>query len=109
MNKQYQSPDGAKMPIPVADNLANISVAITILEEHLNRKVNVIKGYLSPALCMRYEIPNSAHCYGKAVEISIEGMPLEQTADALENLMHCEDIPNGKIKQLKNSVYYETF
>jgi uncharacterized protein YcbK (DUF882 family) len=97
------------MPMPVVNNLGEIAIAIAILEEHLNKKVNVIKGYLSPALCLAEKIPHSPHCYGKAVEISIDDMPIEQVADALENLMHCEDIPNGKIKKLKNTVYYETF
>jgi uncharacterized protein YcbK (DUF882 family) len=109
MNQNYQSPDGVKMPIPVAENLSHLAYAVDILEEHLNKKVNVLKGYVSPNLCLKEKIPNSPHCYGKAVEISIDDMPIEQVADALENLMHCEDIPNGKIKKLKKSVYYETY
>lgn len=105
---EFQSKDGAPFPSEVVENLKKLAAQLQVLRDHANSPVRVNSGYRSPAHNKRVGgSPNSQHMYGKAGDITVDGMTPAQVHATITDLIKAGKMKDGGLGRYSSFTHYD--
>lgn len=94
-SKEFNSKDGAKMPLEVLLNTGKLARNLQVLRDELDAPVTVRSGYRSPAHNRAVGgATGSTHLTGHGADITVKGYTPKQVYEAIERL-----IAEGRMEQ----------
>jgi uncharacterized protein YcbK (DUF882 family) len=105
---EFESKDGAFMPIKILKNIEIVSKQLQVLRDSLKKPITINSGYRSPAHNKAIGgVKNSQHTLGKAADIAVDGMKPKEVAKEIEALILSGDMMHGGIGVYATFVHYD--
>lgn len=106
--REFQSRDGAPMPIEVLENITKLAQALQVIREHVGQPITITSGYRSPDHNRRVGgAPRSTHVSGKGADFRARDITPKDLAAEIEKLVEEGRIPLGGLKAYKTWVHYD--
>lgn len=106
---EFQSKDGAKMPLDVAKNIQELALNLQVLRDYLQKPIEITSGYRSPAHNTKIGgAKNSQHIYGRAADIKVQNTSPLAVKKAIETLIDAGKMKQGGIGIYPTWVHYDT-
>lgn len=107
---EFDSKDGAEMPIEVLENIKLLANNLQALRNELNRPIKINSGYRSPEHNAKIGgVKNSQHVKGKASDIVVSGLTPNEVAEQIELLIEKGLMMQGGIGVYDNFVHYDIY
>ncbi|WP_136465197.1 YcbK family protein [Flagellimonas onchidii] len=106
---EFQSRDGAKMPIHVMNNIIKLAKVLQVMRNEFGRPITITSGYRSPEhnATVSGAVPNSTHTKGKAADFKVAGLTAKQMYDGIETMISQGKVPEGGLGLYSNRVHYD--
>lgn len=86
--KEFDSKNGAVMPLEVLANVQRLAEALQVLRDELGKPISINSGYRSPSHNKRIGgAKNSQHLKGTAADIIVSGMSPREVKKVVEKLI----------------------
>lgn len=106
--EEFQSKDGAKMPLSVENNIKKLVKNLDIIREEIGMPIHVNSGYRSPEHNKNVGgVKNSFHMQGKAADIHVKGMSSIELKSVIEKLINDGKIEQGGLGFYPTWVHYD--
>lgn len=105
---EFQSKDGATMPLEVAINIYRVAMELEVLRRHVRRRITINSGYRSPAHNAAVGgAHNSQHMKGTAADIVVQDMKPEEVAATIQALADQNKMQVGWMKIYPSFVHFD--
>jgi uncharacterized protein YcbK (DUF882 family) len=105
---EFDSKDGAKMPLRVLNNILDLARQLQVLRDYTGRRITVTSGYRSPEHNKKVGgVSNSQHLEGKAADIQVKGMRPMAVFRVIERLINDGKMKQGGLGLYNNFVHYD--
>lgn len=106
---EFESSDGAKMPLDVAKNIQQLAINLQVLRDYLQKPIEITSGYRSPAHNAKIGgAKSSQHMYGRAADIKVQNTSPLAVKKAIETLIAAGKMKEGGIGIYPTWVHYDT-
>jgi uncharacterized protein YcbK (DUF882 family) len=108
LKTEFESKDGAPMPIDVYFNILALADNLQILRDHLHRPIKINSGYRSPEHNRAVGgADESQHVLGKAADIVVEGLTPIEVKIAIETLIIQGELKKGGLSAYDTFTHYD--
>lgn len=105
---EFDSKDGAEMPLDVFFNVMHLAKNLQVLRDYLKRRVIITSGYRSPEHNLAVGgVPGSKHPLGEAGDIKVEGMKPAAVHACIEYLISIGKMKQGGLGIYDGFVHYD--
>lgn len=105
---EFDSKDGAEMPVEVFHNVQKLANQLQALRDHLKKPIKINSGYRSPKHNNTIGgSKNSQHKLGKAADIKVKGISSRILYGIIENLINSSDMLQGGLGLYNGFVHYD--
>lgn len=105
---EFDSRDGAVMPLEVLQNVKELASNLQVLRDHLGRSIKVNSGYRSPSHNKKIGgKPASNHLLGNAADIVVEGYKPSEVFKVIEKLIAEGKMLQGGLKAYPTFTHYD--
>lgn len=106
--QEFESRDGADMPIFAYDNLKIVVGNLQVLRDYLGVPIHINSGYRSPRHNQKIGgVRNSYHTKGMAVDISVKNLSPRKVRRAILRLIKVGAMKEGGIGLYNGFVHYD--
>ena len=104
---EFDSKDGAAMPLEVLQNIKELANNLQVLRDHLGKSIDINSGYRSPSHNKKIGVKNSQHLLGNAADIVVEGYKPSEVAKAIVQLIGEGKMKEGGLKAYATFTHYD--
>jgi len=104
---EFDSKDGAAMPLEVLQNIKELANNLQVLRDHLGKSISINSGYRSPSHNKKIGAKASQHLLGTAADIVVKGMPPSEVAKAIVQLIGEGKMKEGGLKAYATFTHYD--
>ena len=105
---EFNSKDGAKMPLEAEVNIVKVACNLQKLRDVLRMPITINSGYRSPEHNKKVGgAPNSYHVKGMAADIKVKGLSPESVRNKIEELILAGDMLQGGLGLYDTFVHYD--
>ena len=104
---EFDSKDGAAMPLEVLQNIKELANNLQVLRDHLGKSISINSGYRSPSHNKKIGVKNSQHLLGTAADILVKGMQPSEVAKAIVQLIAEGKMKEGGLKAYATFTHYD--
>jgi uncharacterized protein YcbK (DUF882 family) len=108
-SSEFRSPDTNDFPRSVFGNLRILATNLQVLRDHIKKPIKVNSGYRTHRYnsTVKNAVPNSRHCLGQAVDISVNGISPKELARIIVILILEGRMQEGGIGLYRTFVHYD--
>jgi uncharacterized protein YcbK (DUF882 family) len=108
-NKQeFDSKDGAEMPLEVLQNIKELATNLQVLRDELKAPITINSGYRSPKHNAKIGgAKRSQHLLGTASDIVVSGHTPQEVAFVIEELIRSGKMKQGGLKAYNSFTHYD--
>tara|TARA_R110000803_G_scaffold121152_1_gene189251 strand:+ start:133 stop:516 length:384 start_codon:yes stop_codon:yes gene_type:complete len=105
---EFESKDGAKMPLLVLDNIKILALQLQIIRDYICEPIHISSAYRSPSHNAKIGgVSNSQHTKGKAADLSTKSFSSIELHRVIEKLISENKILNGGVGLYNGFVHYD--
>ena len=105
---EFQSNDGASMPLEVLENVKLLAVELQKIRDHFNAPITINSGYRSPRHNKAVGgAKNSQHLLGNAADIVVHGQDPSVVSDTIQNLIDEGVLTEGGLGRYNTFTHYD--
>jgi len=105
---EFDSKDGAAMPLEVLQNIKELANNLQVLRDHLGKSISINSGYRSPSHNKKIGgAKASQHLLGTAADIVVKGMQPSEVAKAIVQLIGEGKMKEGGLKAYATFTHYD--
>lgn len=105
---EFESKDGAEMPLDVSYNIIKLSQQLQYLRDYTDRVIKINSAYRSPEHNKKIGgVKNSQHVLGKAADIAIVGLNSRIVYEIINDLIDKGDMLQGGLGLYNSFVHYD--
>ena len=105
---EFNSKDGAAMPLEVAQNITELMNNLQVLRDFYRKPITINSGYRSPEHNKKIGgVTNSKHVLGLAADIVVKGVDPSDVARTIEMLIRQGKMKEGGVGRYKNFTHYD--
>lgn len=105
---EFDSKDGADMPLDVLENIKVLAKNLQVLRDSIDRPIKINSGYRSPEHNKKIGgVKNSQHVKGKAADIVVSGISPQVLHKIISNLIEEGKMDQGGLGLYNSFVHYD--
>lgn len=105
---EFESKDGAEMPLDVSYNIIKLSQQLQYLRDYTDRVIKINSAYRSPEHNKKIGgVKNSQHVLGKAADIAVVGLNSRIVYEIINDLIDKGDMLQGGLGLYNSFVHYD--
>ena len=107
---EFDSKDGAAMPLEVLKNVQELAVNLQVLRYYVGTAIDINSGYRSPKHNRSKSVggaKNSQHLLGNAADIVVTGKTPKEVKEIIEKLISEGKMKEGGLKAYPTFVHYD--
>ena len=105
---EFNSKDGAEMPLDVSYNIIKLSQQLQYLRDYTDKPIHINSAYRSPAHNSKVKGGlKSQHLLGKAADITIKGLTPKIVFEIIDDLISKGDMLQGGLGLYNTFVHYD--
>jgi len=115
--KEFESKDGAIMPVDVRANIEQLAVNLQVLRDYVKAPITITSGYRSPEhnksiggayiIVDGRRVETSQHVKGTAADFKVTGMRPREVFAIISNLIENGKMKEGGLGLYSNWVHYD--